>query len=161
MVIKLRRCKREQKTGNMIKSFASIAALSAGIMLNGGCKQEQREEQHNAQIIDRETGQFREMNLLQLDSYRRLYAIVLEIPFAQDRLAKNELIARLNEVTMNQERTSGGVLTEVKDLRRILNSENEPTPMQLAVIRERFHQKSMEICRTVAFLNSLTDLANY
>lgn len=161
MVIKLRRCKREQNAGKMIKSFASVAVLSAGIMLNGGCKEEQREEQNMAPYRDRETNQFREMNLLQLDAYRKLYSIVLEIPFARDRLAKDELISRLNEVTMDQERTSRLVLIEAQDLRRILNSENEPTPMQFAFIRERFHQRSIDICRTIAFLNSRTELASY
>jgi hypothetical protein len=101
------------------------------------------------------------MNRLQLDAYRRLYSIVLEIPFAQDRLAKNELIARLNEVAMDQSSNSRSVLVEVEELRRILNSENEPTSMQLAFIRERFHQKSVEVARTLAFINSIADLADY
>jgi hypothetical protein len=101
------------------------------------------------------------MNLLQLDAYRRLYSIVLEIPFARDRLTREELVTRLNEVTLDQEKISRLVLTEAEDLRRILNSENEPTPMQLAFIRERFHQRSIDICRTIAFLNSRTELASY
>jgi uncharacterized protein YfdQ (DUF2303 family) len=157
----MRRYKNKQKTEKMIKTFATIAALSAGIMFNGGCKEEQGEEQNMAPYRDRETNQFREMNLLQLDAYRRLYSIVLEIPFARDRLTREELVTRLNEVTLDQEKISRLVLTEAEDLRRILNSENEPTPMQLAFIRERFHQRSIDICRTIAFLNSRTELASY
>lgn len=164
MVSGLIRYNKPRTAKEVARRFSCVAVLTTGIIASVGCKETIKLERQETISMNERTEQLREIresNLRQLDAYRALYLIVLEIPKLEADMRREDLTARLNEVSMFDRANSRVVLVEVEEIRRILNSENGPSPMQLAIIRERFHQRGLEIARNIAFLNSLTDAGNY